>query len=175
MQLKFDFRPFFRGDGGKPKLSVALRPDRQTSTQPPDLAPLRTAPKRAESRAVRNTANLPTVAQQDATPTRSAIQMRQLPADIGTADLVERSKAELNTASRRQMLDPMFAPTARRAPEATPLERATAITGMKIEERGADVMRVTNADGSHYCLQRLPEIATRDIPVPLVAVPMKCQ
>lgn len=73
------------------------------------------------------------------------------------------------------MLDPMFAPAARHTSAKTPLERATARAETKIEELGPALFRVTSADGSHYCLQRLPEIATRDIPGPLVGVPMKCQ
>ncbi|MBS1145400.1 MAG: hypothetical protein H6R14_2806 [Proteobacteria bacterium] len=55
------------------------------------------------------------------------------------------------------------------------MERIGAIVDRKIEQRGAHLMRVTNADGSQYCLQRLPEVATRDIPTPLLSVPMKCQ
>lgn len=94
---------------------------------------------------------------------------------IDTADLIERSKAELNAASRRQMLDPMFAPVARHVPKATPMERATAIASMKIEALGTNLMRVTNADGSTYCLQHPLEIASRDIPVPLAGAPMKCR
>lgn len=53
------------------------------------------------------------------------------------------------------MLDPMFAPAARQPVAATPLERTT-------------------ADGRRHCLQDLPEAATRDIPTPVLAVPMNC-
>jgi hypothetical protein len=168
--LKLEVRPHFPIKVGKANLSVELRPPRQIPTQQPDLTP-RALPKTRVFNSPRSTDNLTTAA----TPRPGTIEMRQPPAGIDTTDLIERSKADLNAASRRQMLDPMFAPSARHAPQATPLERATTIADTKIEERGAYVIRVTNADGSRYCLQRLPEIATRDIPVPLVGVPMKCQ
>ena len=101
----------------------------------------------------------------------AAFTLRQPPA----SDLVERAKAELRAASQRQMLDPMFAPVARPATRASPLERTIAVGEQKIEQRGADLFRVTNPDGSQYCLQRPSEVATRDIPVPVISVPMKCQ
>ena len=168
--LKLEVRPYFPIEVGKANLSVELRPRRQIPFLQPDLPP-RVLPKAPAISAARSTNSLPTAT----TPKPGTIQMRQPPAGIDTTDLIARSKAELNAASRRQMLDQMFAPSARHAPQATPLERATAIADTKIEERGAYVMRVTNADGSRYCLQRLPEIATRDIPGPVIGVPMKCQ
>jgi hypothetical protein len=168
LQLKFDFWPIFPVDRGRSNLSVKLKSNRSVPSGEAEPASRQAVAKPLTSHVARP-------ADHSAAAIPEAIQIRQPPASIDRADLIERSKAELDTASRRQMLDPMFAPTARKAPEATPLERATAITGMKIEERGTDVMRVTNADGSHYCLQHLPEIASRDIPGPLVSVPMKCQ
>jgi hypothetical protein len=169
--MRFDLRPLFAVEEGKTNLSVELRRGRNKPSLLPELALPNQPPKPPAVSTARGINSQPNAA----SPTLGAFQMRQPPVAIDTTDLVERSKAELNAASRRQMLDPMFAPASHHASRATPLERAAAIADTKIEERGASVMRVTNADGSHYCLQRLPEIATRDIPVPVLSVPLKCQ
>jgi hypothetical protein len=91
-----------------------------------------------------------------------------------TQAMIERGKADIEAASRRQMLDPMFAPAARHAVAATPLERATAGRAQRVEQLAGGLVRVTTADGRRYCLQDLPEAATRDIPTPVLAVPMNC-
>jgi hypothetical protein len=88
--------------------------------------------------------------------------------------MIERGKADLDAASRRQMLDPMFAPVARQATAASPLERATVSRTQSVEQLAGQMIRVTSADGRRYCLQALPEVATRDLPTPAVAVPMNC-
>ena len=88
--------------------------------------------------------------------------------------MIERGKADIDAASRRQMLDPMFAPAALQAATATPLERATARREQRIERLAGPLIRVTTASGQRYCLQALPEAATRDIPTPVMAVPMAC-
>ena len=91
-----------------------------------------------------------------------------------TQAMIERGKAEIEAASRRQMLDPMFAPAARPPAAATPLERATAGQGTSVEQLAGGLVRITTAEGRRYCLQGLPEAATRDIPTPVLAVPMNC-
>lgn len=88
--------------------------------------------------------------------------------------MIERGKAEIDTASRRRMLDPMFAPPAPHRPAATPLERATARPEAKTEMIRDDILRHTDADGRSYCLQKPPDAATRDGPVPITLVPMLC-
>jgi len=88
--------------------------------------------------------------------------------------MIARGKADLDAASRRQMLDPMFAPAVRQAAAASPLERATAGQQQTVEQLAGQLIRVTTADGRRYCLQALPEAATRDIPTAVVAVPMNC-
>ena len=88
--------------------------------------------------------------------------------------MIERGKAEIESASRRQMLDPMFAPPTPNRPPATALERATARHETRIEMIRDDTLRQTNADGSSYCLQKPPDAATRDGPVPITLVPMYC-
>ena len=88
--------------------------------------------------------------------------------------MIERGKTEIDTASRRRMLDPMFAPPAPRRPAATPLERATARPEAKTEMIRDDILRHTDADGRSYCLQKPPDAATRDGPVPITLVPMLC-
>ena len=88
--------------------------------------------------------------------------------------MIERAKTEIDTASRRRMLDPMFAPPAPYRPPATPLERATAKHEARVEMIRDDTLRHTNADGRSYCLQKPPDAATRDGPVPITLVPMYC-
>ena len=88
--------------------------------------------------------------------------------------MIERGKAEIEAASRRWMLDPMFAPPAPYRPPVTPLERATAKHEARVEMIRDDTLRHTNADGRSYCLQKPPDAATRDGPVPITLVPMYC-
>ena len=68
----------------------------------------------------------------------------------------------------------MFAPPAPYQAMATPLERATARHEAKVEMIRDDTLRHTNADGRSYCLQKPPDAATRDGPVPITLVPMYC-
>lgn len=88
--------------------------------------------------------------------------------------MIERGKADLDAASRRQMLDPMFTSPARQAATASPLRQASAGRRQTIEQLACQLIRVTTSDGRRYCLQALPEAATRDRPTPVVAVPMNC-
>lgn len=91
-----------------------------------------------------------------------------------TLAMIERGKADIEAESRRQMLDPMFAPAARHQAAASPLERATAGRTPTVDQLAGQRLRVTTADGRRYCLQALPEVATRDIPTPVLAVPTNC-
>lgn len=88
--------------------------------------------------------------------------------------MIELGKAEIAADSRRRMLDPMAAPAARPAIAAGPLERATAVRAQAVEPLAGQRVRVTTADGRRYCLQALPEIVTRDLPAPAIAVPTNC-
>lgn len=91
--------------------------------------------------------------------------------------LIARGKAMLDTDSRRMMADPMaqtrFASPAN-AIKPTPLEQATATRAQSIENLDGKLIRVTTASGKRYCLQGLPEVATRDIPSPVLSVPSNC-
>ncbi len=174
-----DFQPFFPVDRRTTTFSAELKIASQKPAEPGEFAPKR-APQYAQPSSVaRNVSKLPAVSHPNPTPPPGNIYLTQPPplTPVDTGDLLERSKAELNAAGRRQMLDPMFAPSARHAPPPTPLERATATVASetKIEQRGPDLLRVTHADGRRYCLQRLPEVATRDIPGQVLAVPTNCQ
>lgn len=164
--LKFDFWPKFPVDRGRPGLSVEL-----PAAGP--IPPL--TPNQKPSDAAQSVPRGPAAIHPSATPAPENIDMHPPAPAIDATDLIERSKAELNAASRRQMLDPMFAPAARQVPAKTPLERATALGETKIEELGPSLFRISRADGSRYCLQRQPEMVTRDIPVPVAAVPIQCQ
>lgn len=174
-----DFRPFSPVDRSTSKISAELRAVRPIPDSPAELAPKRAPQYSRPSSVARNVSKLPAVSHPAPTPPPDSIHLTQHPPlkPVDTGDLLERSKAELNAAGRRQMLDPMFAPSARHAPPPTPLERATTsvVSETKIEQRGPDLLRVTHADGRRYCLQRLPEVATRDIPGQVLAVPMHCQ
>lgn len=174
-----DFQPFFPVDRSTSKISAELRAVRPIPDSPAEWAPKRAPQNARPSSVARNVSNLPAVSHPDPTPPPGSIHLTQPPplTPVDTGGLLERSKTELNAAGRRQMLDPMFAPSARHAPPPTPLERATAtvVSETKFEQRGPDLLRVTHADGRRYCLQRLPEVATRDIPGQVLAVPTNCQ
>ncbi|PKO48789.1 MAG: hypothetical protein CVU31_03735 [Betaproteobacteria bacterium HGW-Betaproteobacteria-4] len=166
LQLKFDIWPKFPVDRGSPGLSVEL----PAASRIPPLTP-----NQKPSDAAQTVPRGPAAIRPSATPSPENIDMRPPAPAIDTTDLIERSKTELNAASRRQMLDPMFAPAVRQVSVKTLLERATAIGETKIEELGPSLFRITRADGSRYCLLRQPEMVTRDIPVPVADVPMQCQ
>ena len=51
---------------------------------------------------------------------------------------------------------------------------ATAARAQTVEQLAGQLVRVTTADGRRYCLQGLPEAATRDIPTPVLSIPMNC-
>jgi hypothetical protein len=87
---------------------------------------------------------------------------------------IEQAKTLLAEESRQRMLDPMFAPPAQNAGALSPLARATArpIPGEKM--LGDGVLQITAADGKVHCLQRPPEVASRDIPGGTFAIPVTC-
>jgi len=74
------------------------------------------------------------------------------------------------TASRRQAIDPMFAP-----PVVLSSPPASAMPEIRVEPQGDGLFRVALPGGRHYCLQHLPEVATRDIPGGAVSVPLACR
>lgn len=96
------------------------------------------------------------------------------PPPPSVTDLAAAARAFVQADSRRRSGDPMYqaSPLARSAPSA--LERAASrpVSGEKVLREG--VVRITNPDGSSYCLQRPPEIANRDGPVAVVSIPMAC-
>ncbi len=83
---------------------------------------------------------------------------------------IEQARSEIATASRRRAIDPMSAPLAVASPAS-----GKAVPEVRVETLGDGLFRITAAGGWHYCLQRLPEVATRDIPGGAVSVPQSCR
>jgi hypothetical protein len=170
--LKFDFRPFFPVDRGTSRLDILLAPALHPDVaKPPENPELIGHPHQVtRNNPHRETAVQP--ARIEMAPSSPQSPPSAAEEDAGT--LIARGKAMLNTSSRRQMVDPMFAPSAEKYAAASPIERATAIRDQTIEHLGDRLIRVTTAGGQRYCLQGLPEAATRDIPVPVLSVPGNC-
>jgi len=166
--LKFDFRPFLPVDRGTSQLDILLAPARHPDIAKPPASPELighphqiTGSKLTRQTPVR-------AAQIDMAP---PVQPSP-PADART--LIERGKAMLDASSRRQMVDPMFAPPAKKTAVASPIERATAVRSQTIEDLGDKLIRITTGSGRRYCLQGQPEVATRDIPTQVLTVPTNC-
>lgn len=158
----FHFWPEFPLDRIIRPLTIALRPA--------VAVPLATP-------AVRSARAHPTASHPGATATRVAPSPSAnlaLPPTIDAAELVARARDEIDTTSRRLTADPMFAPPPPPTAGTTPLARATARPELAVRQIGDGLLRVDTAVGTRYCLQRLPEAATRDIPSPVMAVPMAC-
>jgi hypothetical protein len=165
------FRPFFPTDGNLSPLRLELRrpakPAEPAEPLPPSLPRAIAMPGRAIGS--KATPAAPTVVE------GNHVMAGSTPDPTPSAtELLERSRAEISSASRRQMLDPMFAPASQQAAKATPLARATAPARQTVEEIGDNLLRVTTAHGQRYCLQKLPEVATRDIPGQVLSIPMTC-
>lgn len=174
--LKFQFWPKFAIDRapkevplgyGTQPISVRLAPPRQPSEATPEAPP--------EHRLSA------TAGQPSRSPARPAAQLEKAATvpeptapHIDAQTMIARAKADIAAESRRQMLDSMFAPAARQPTAASPLERAVAPRMQTVEQLAGQRLRVTTADGRRYCLQSLPEAATRDIPTPVIAVPTNC-
>ncbi len=165
------FRPFSAVDRNRPPLAIDFRPVAPpaalTPSIPHDLMP---APGSSEAGRTRPRLALPA-------PAGASSFVEIIPPGTpqpDAHDMIERGKAEIDATSRRQMLDPMFSPPAPYRPPASPLERATAKREAKVEMIRDDTLRHTNADGRSYCLQKPPDAATRDGPVPITLVPMYC-
>jgi hypothetical protein len=176
LSLKFQFWPFFPPDRAPKEVPLGY------SIQPISvlLAPA--------GLVLENTPSLPTAFRPSASgrslprpPERPAGPMEASPGPSeqtaprpDSQAMIERGKADIEADSRQQMLDPMFAPAARHSAAASPLERATAGQTPTVDQLAGQRLRITTADGRRYCLQGLPEAATRDIPTPVTAVPMNC-
>jgi len=165
------FRPFSAVDRNRPPLAIHLRPlappAAPAPSSPQDFIP---APGSGEPHRAR-----PRQASPAPAVTSSIVEIAPPGARQPDAhEMIERGKAEIDAASRRQMLDPMFSPPAPYRPPATPLERATTKREARVEMIRDDTLRHTNADGRSYCLQKPPDAATRDGPVPITLVPMYC-
>lgn len=169
-------RPFLSVDRNRPPLLVELKQGLTPIERAPASAPGRTEaqPPAKVSRlsAAPITLPVPTGGSEgpDPPPARGVSNLGQ----IDGGELLAISKAEIASASRRHMLDPMFAQAAQQRSRPSPLERATEKSGEMIERLGDDLLRITTNSGQRYCLQRLPEFATRDSPLPVMAVPMHC-
>lgn len=167
LSMQFQFWPFFEGDRSIRPLSVQLRPASQGSEHAP--GPLPVSQPSAAGRSSQHLAERP-AEPMEASP-RPPVQA---PSRLDTLAMIARGKADIDADSRRQMLDPMFAAAARQPTTVTPLERATAARAQTVEQLAGQLVRVTTADGRRYCLQGLPEAATRDIPTPVLSIPMNC-
>lgn len=175
---KFDFQPFFPVDRGRADLSVELRAPRQQFSAQKVPTPQIAAAKPSSRRFAVNvpTTNFLATAPPAPAAIPGASQKRQSSSSVDTTDLIERCKAELNAASRRQMLDPMFAPVTRHSQETTPLARSLAPPTAGERRLGENGLQLTTADGRVHCLQRMPEVVARDIPggSGAVAIPVSC-
>ncbi len=83
---------------------------------------------------------------------------------------IEQARSEIAAASRHRAIDRMSAPLAAVSPAS-----GKAVPEVRIETLGDGLFRITAAGGRHYCLQRLPEVATRDIPGGAVSIPLNCR
>ncbi len=73
------------------------------------------------------------------------------------------------------MLDPMFAPPpANRPMTPSVLARALAPGTQRVEQLADGMLRVTASNGRQYCLQAIPEVASRGLPQPPTSVPTNC-
>ena len=166
LSVHSDFWPLFPVDRSIQPISVRLAPVRR----PSELAPSPQPDPRPS--AVSKPSRRP---ERQAGPSEtSAGPPVHTASRPDTLAMIERGKADIDAASRRQMLDPMFAPAVLQAATATPLDQATARRELRIERLDSHLIRVTTASGQRYCLQALPEAATRDIPTPVLAIPMNC-
>jgi hypothetical protein len=167
LSMHFQFWPFFEGDRSIRPLSVQLKSASQVSENAP--GPLPDSRQLAAGRPSQGLAERPAgpmeASPRPPEPTTSRSD---------TQAMIARGKADIEADSRRQMLDPMFAAAARQPATVTPLERATAARAQTVEQLAGQLVRVTTADGRRYCLQGLPEAATRDIPTPVLSIPMNC-
>jgi hypothetical protein len=143
--LKFDFRPFFPVDRGTSRLELLLTPAR-----PPDAPRLPASPESINHphQITQSNLNRETVVQPARIELASPVQ-QSLPSAVveDARTLIERGKAMLDASSRRQMVDPMFAPSAHKHAAASSLERATAVRDQTIEQLGDRLIRVTIASG----------------------------
>ena len=112
-----------------------------------------------------------TVVKRTETPLSATVQATTTP----SADrLVEEARALLNRESRQRQLDPMFAPPSKVAAVESPLTRAMARPQAGEKIVGEGVLQLTTADGKVHCLQRPPDIVSRDIPGGNIAIPVTC-
>lgn len=90
--------------------------------------------------------------------------------------MLNKARQEIATESRRQVLDPMFAPPPVAAPLANPgsLTRALAPGTQRIEQLADGMVRVTTGSGRQYCLQVIPEVVSRGLLHTPTRVPTNC-
>lgn len=170
-----------RASRDTPPLIVAWRPTSSAAATP------RTAPRAVDSapsapvqRPSSNNTRAPlAVAPRSLlTPerTQGAETESTAPSRPEAARLVDQARQQIVTESRRQMLDPMFAPPPLANLPTTPsaLARALAPGEQRIERLADGMVRVTASNGRQYCLQAIPKVASRGLPAPPTSVPMNC-
>lgn len=94
-------------------------------------------------------------------------------ARVAAGDLIAAAHTLLRQESRRRGADPM-APAPLPAAGPGPRDRAPAPGGIGERLVAPGVLQVSSASGAVYCLQRPPEIANRDGPVAVHAIPLLC-
>lgn len=107
-------------------------------------------------------------------PVRPDLPVAPFPAaGVAAGDLIAAAHTLLRQESRRRGADPM-APAPLPAAGPGPRDRAPAPGGIGERLVAPGVLQVSSASGAVYCLQRPPEIANRDGPVAVHAIPLLC-
>lgn len=92
------------------------------------------------------------------------------------AGLLDAARRQLDSESRRRMLDPMFSPpeVSARVRRTDAFERALGTGTQRVEQLADGSVRVTSANGRQYCLQPMPEVVARGLPQPPISTPTNC-
>lgn len=110
-------------------------------------------------------------------PSATTLSAPAIPANNDARAMIEQGKLLLNQAARQQMLDPMFAQPAAKAPPLHPLARAMAASVVGEQQLTDRIYQYTLADGRRFCVTTPPNIdfAHRDGPAPAtMAVATNC-
>lgn len=158
-----------------PRLELRLAPTAEkTAPVPPDPTPrLRPAPPPTGNGAGRGSAS-PSRESPAPAPTAAPTAAPAEASRPAGRDLAASAVAFVHDESRRRGGDPMAQPSTLQRGTPSPFERAAArpVAGEQVLREG--VVKITLPNGHSYCLQRPPEVANRDGPVPVLSIPMTC-
>ena len=92
------------------------------------------------------------------------------------AGLLDAARRQLDSESRRRMLDPMFAPpeVSARVRRTDAFERALGTGTQRVEQLADGSVRITTANGRQHCLQPIPEVVARGLPQAPISTPTNC-